>query len=172
MRKMICVLGFLLLVATSSLAQSTPKVEVSGGYSFQHANPGGIQGADPSGWDASLNWNFTKWLGVKGEFSGYYCCASQKEHNFLFGPQITLRHERHDVFFHGLVGGSHGSGTNFPTDTVTAWDLGAGLDLHLFHADRFALRVAQVDYFATRYAGTTQNNFRYSAGVVIRLGSK
>jgi hypothetical protein len=173
MWKTIFVFGLVLLGSVGAFAQTTPKEEAFGGYSVQQARPGGdTEGAASSGWNASLNYNLKNWLGAKADFSGYYCCASQREHNFLFGPQITLRHERHDIFFHALVGLSHGVGDNFTADTVPAWVLGGGLDVRLFHGERFAVRVAQIDYFGTHYGETAQHHFRYSGGVVFRFGTK
>jgi hypothetical protein len=173
MRKAICVFSLLLLSSLGAFAQTTPKVEVFAGYSLQHARPeGALEGANSSGWDASVNYNLRSWLGVKADFSGYYCCLAQREHNILFGPQVTLRHEHHDIFFHALVGVSHGIGDNFPEDTVPAWAVGGGLDVRPFHSDRFSLRVAQLDYLGTHYAEFAQHHFRYSGGFVFRFGSK
>jgi hypothetical protein len=168
-------LGCVLLLVPSGLyAQTRPVVELFGGYSFFKANPGhGLEGADASGWNASINWNFNRWLGIKADFDGHYCCdtPSRNEHNFLFGPQISIRTDRWTLFAHAMGGGSHGHVSNF-SDTVAAWALGGGIDVRPFHSERFALRLAQLDYVGTDYASEAQHNFRYSAGVVFRFGSR
>lgn len=56
------------------------------------------------------------------------------------------------------------------TDNAFAFALGGGLDVKV--NDNFAIRVAQVDYLGDKLGGQTGNNFRYSAGIVIRLGKR
>lgn len=157
-------------------AQTAPRVELYGGYSNLMASPGpGMFGANVSGWNASLNWSWTRWLGLKGDFDGHYCCTGkgQNEHNFLFGPQITVRTDRVNFFVHAIAGVSRGHASSF-SDTVPAWAAGVGVDVKIMKSERVALRLAQFDYLGTRYAGPTQeqHNFRYSAGLVFRFGAK
>ena len=56
------------------------------------------------------------------------------------------------------------------SDNDLAWALGGGADFDL--RGRFALRLIQVDYVATRFASSFQHHFRYSGGLVIRIGKK
>jgi hypothetical protein len=56
-----------------------------------------------------------------------------------------------------------------------ALSLGGGLDIGVGH--HFAIRAIQAEYLMTRFpnvAGTTvtQNNYRLSAGVVLRFGGR
>lgn len=169
-RNMLC-LGILLLVPSCALAQSTPRFEVFGGYSYLRANPGGLKGAHASGWEASLNWNWKNWLGVKADFDGHYCCDGQNEHNFLFGPQVTIRRNRADVFFHAMGGVSRGRATGF-SETPAAWDFGGGLDLKLKRYPRLAFRLIQADYLGTHYTAKAQHHFRYSGGIVFHFGKR
>src|SRR5262252_5421675 len=90
------ILSLALLTTACALAQaqkeSFQKVDLYGGYSYLHSNPGpGVNSADSSGWDTSLNFNVNRWFGIKADMSGAYCCSNQTEHNFLFGPQLTWR---------------------------------------------------------------------------------
>jgi hypothetical protein len=60
------------------------------------------------------------------------------------------------------------SGTQHPF----SMSVGGGLDVNV--SDHFAIRVAEVDYFLTRYTNpitstNNQNNFRYLAGAVFRF---
>jgi opacity protein-like surface antigen len=174
MRTTLVLAGLLLLLPSGASAQEAPTVEVFGGYSYLRANPqGGFVGSNASGWNASLAWNWNKWLGVKADFTGTYCCEGQGErkHDFLFGPQLNFRRKSANFFVHGLVGVSHGNAPAVPfSDTVLAWAGGGGVDIRL--SERFSLRVAQVDYFGTNYANTMQHHLRYSGGVVFKFGKK
>lgn len=174
MRKTLVLAGLLALLPCSAVAQDTPKAEVFGGYSYLRANPeGGFIGSNASGWNASAAWNWNKRLGIKADVAGTYCCTGQgqRKHDFLFGPQLNFRRKSANIFFHGLVGVSHGNAPAVSfSDTVLAWAGGGGVDIRL--RERFAVRVAQVDYFGTRYAGVLQHHFRYSGGLVIKFGRK
>jgi hypothetical protein len=163
-----------ILSATSFSQASDPKWELFGGYSYLRSNPGGgSDSAHSHGWNASLDYNFTKHLGVKADIDGHYCCDGEKEHNFLFGPQLQFKVKNSRVFAHALAGVSHGSAPlgNF-SDTVFAYALGGGFDYPLGHQKRWALRLAQVDYLGTHYADNFQHNFRYSGGIVFDFGKR
>jgi opacity protein-like surface antigen len=174
MRKMLVVAGLLALWPCAAIAQDTPKVEVYGGYSYLRANPqSGFVGSNASGWNASAAWNWNKRLGLRADVSGHYCCTNQgqRTHDFLFGPQLNFRRKSANIFFHGLMGISHGNApaASF-SDTVLAWAGGGGVDIHW--TERVSVRIAQVDYFGTHYAGVMQHHFRYSIGVVYKFGGK
>ncbi len=168
--------GFFVLVALTSvplLAQEESKVDVFGGYSYMHVSPGnGAEGANTNGWEAQATANLTEILGVTADFDGHYGDVfgiGGHDYNFLFGPTLFHRTEKVTPFAHVLFGGSH-AGANGFSDTAFAWAIGGGLDWNI--KPSIAVRIGQFDYLATHFAGTTQNNFRYSAGVVFRLGSQ
>ncbi len=170
MTRSLLITTFLVLCvcAIPGFAQDS-KVDVFAGYSFLHTSPGsGLNSADAHGWEASLTYNWKRWLGLKADFDGHYCC-DQSLHNFLFGPQINLGHGKLSPFVHGLAGVSHGSAAGV-TDDAFAWAVGGGLDIKA--NDSIAIRIGQVDYLGTHFSGYTQNNFRFSAGLVLRFGSK
>ena len=172
MRKHILHLTILALLCSFAVGQSAPRVDVFGGYSYLRSAPGsGISGANGNGWDASLNWNWKSMIGLKADVSGSYCCNGQREHNFLFGPQLTFRGDRANFFVHGLGGVSHGTASGF-SDNAVAWAFGGGVDWKVRHFHGLALRLAQVDYLGTKYGGATQHNFRYSTGLVFSFGGK
>jgi len=54
------------------------------------------------------------------------------------------------------------------SETAFAWAIGGGVDWNL--KERLAIRLGQFDYLPTYFGSTTQNNIRYSAGVVFRPG--
>jgi hypothetical protein len=119
--------------------------------------------------------------------------VNQHLYNFLFGPTVTGRFGNHAVFGHALFGAARsslGGGISIPiiggvstgvsSATAFAMALGGGFDLGL--SPHFAIRPAQVDYLYTKFdaidalagglstsSSGHQNNFRYSAGIVIRF---
>ena len=172
LRRHILFLGILALLSACALGQSTPRFDAFGGYSYLHSDPGsGLSRANASGWGASLNWNFNHRLGLKADLSGSYCCGGQREHNFLFGPQVSFRGGRTNFFVHGLGGVSHGNPSGV-SGNVAAWALGGGLDWKFTPHSRLALRLVQADYLGTQYASATQNTFRLTTGLVFSFGGK
>jgi hypothetical protein len=174
-KKSLLLICIVLILSISSFTQTTdPKWELFAGYSYLRSNPGGgNDAADSHGWNASLDYNFTNHWGVKGDIDGHYCCDSQKEHNFLFGPQLQFKVDKSRIFLHAMAGVSHGDApaAHF-SDTVFAYALGGGFDYPLGSKKRWALRLAQVDYLGTHYADHIQHNFRYSGGIVFDFGKR
>ena len=88
-----------------------------------------------------------------------------------FGPVVRFtNHSKVTPFAHALFGGVHGSassGSFGAGETDFSWAAGGGIDVGLNH--RFAVRLAQADFLQTRFGSTSQNNFRYSAGIVIKF---
>jgi opacity protein-like surface antigen len=96
---------------------------------------------------------------------------------YLFGPRIVLHRGKAEPFVHALFGGARGYykiPTAEVTDNAFAFALGGGLDVKV--NNNFAIRAAQVDYLGYKLdflrAKLYQNNFRYSAGIVICLGKR
>ncbi|HEY7180423.1 MAG TPA: hypothetical protein VIC84_03340, partial [Blastocatellia bacterium] len=94
---------------------------------------------------------------------------------FLFGPRLTLIRGKAEPFVHGLLGVARFSSdisspviTGSGDDNAFAFALGGGVDVKVHK--HFAIRIAQLDYLGARGGGGKFNSFRYSAGVVIRLG--
>ncbi len=145
-----------------------------GGYQYTRISPGGgISGENFNGWNAAVTGNVNRWLGVTGDFSGAYkdiSGVSVKQHTFLVGPTIASHSsDKFTPFVHALFGGAHASGSGFggsSSDTAFAMALGGGVDMGVRN---FAIRLGQFDYLLTRFGGTSQNNFRYSAGIVFQF---
>jgi opacity protein-like surface antigen len=170
-------------LAIPAAAQNTPQAEIFGGYSYLRLNPGqGISGENiPAGWHASVAGNVNDWFGIVGEISGHYKDiggVSANAHAFTFGPRFSSRsNEKFTPFAHATFGGTRiGAGLGGgASDTAFTWTLGGGVDVKA--SDRVAVRITQFDYVATRFdvtgtGATWQHNFRWSAGVVLRVGSK
>src|SRR5512140_1626927 len=167
--KRACLVVLLACVCVAQVSAQTPKFDFFGGYSFVHSDPNGLESGNAHGWEASLNYNWNSWLGLKADFDGHYCC-DQTMHNFLFGPQISLGHGKLAPYVHGLVGASHGTSTGGFSDTVLGFALGGGVDWKV--RSSWSWRVVQVDYLGTRYGDETQNNVRLSTGLVWHWGKK
>jgi hypothetical protein len=172
MRKVIGLLALVLLATLQALAQANSQFDIFGGYSYLHVSPGnGLPGANTNGWEAQATGNLNEYIGVTADFDGHYGSVfgiNGHDYNFLFGPTLSYRTDKVTAFGHVLFGGSHAGAAGF-SDTAFAWAIGGGVDWNL--QKRFAIRLGQFDYLPTHFRSTTQNNVRYSAGVVFRLGT-
>ena len=157
LRKMLLMFGLLVLVSLPARAQD--KAEIFGGYSYVRSS-----GVNLNGWNASGQYKFTDWLGGVGDFGGYYGSGSST-YTYLFGPQVSMP-SRVSPFGHLLVGGAHFSAgpVGFSSFSLA---VGGGVDVGI--TDRFSWRAAQADYLLTQFGGGSQNNFRFSTGIVFRF---
>ena len=106
---------------------------------------------------------------------------------FLFGPRFTKRSRYVSGFVQGLFGGlrmtdelaagilAEPFSTEDPTlellsrkKTAFSMGLGGGFDINV--GSGVAIRPFQVDYLPYRLNGRWRHNFRYKAGVVLRMG--
>ncbi len=95
----------------------------------------------------------------------------------VFGPRAAVPARKTSLFAQGLIGVTHGSGSEFPhggslvsSANSFAFDLGAGADYPL--AKRVLLRIVQAEYLRTSLpnnASDWQNNLRLSAGVTLKF---
>ncbi len=193
MRKFLLGAFFVLMVPLVATAQPEyPPAEVFGGYSYLRANP---EEFNLNGWNASVTGNVTDWFGIEGDFSGHYGHPSDEfgtirdifinQHTFMVGPKLAYRAGSITPFAHFLIGGARaGTRNDIDFTRFSDWALatvvGGGVDINLSRS--VAVRVAQADWLMTRFntepdipfhtQNERQNNFRFSAGIVIKLGSK
>jgi Outer membrane protein beta-barrel domain len=163
-RKLLLVLGLFFLASLSAQAQD--KVEVFGGYSFLHFNTS--PSANLNGWEISGQYKFTDWLGGVADIDGHYGSISglsTSTYTYLFGPQVSWP-ARVSPFGHLLLGGAHNSTAGFGNSSFSM-ALGGGIDTRI--TDQFYWRIIQGDYLLTQLGGRSQNNFRFSTGIVIRF---
>ena len=181
-------------MAVCSFAQDVPKAEIFGGYSYFSAD---IRETVPfqtnpkdrislNGWNAALTGYMNRFFGITADFGGNYgspeisgSTLDTSIHTYMFGPQIAFRSERASVFGRALFGGAKVKADNpiignVVEDNGFAWGVGGGIDFGL--SKNFAIRPAQFDYIWTKAKPTglpdpdqAQNNYRYSAGVVLRF---
>jgi hypothetical protein len=190
-----CVVFFSALVAQ---AQIPTGGNVFFGYSYSHGNAFTSNLSSPatpinpgigmSGWEASLEGKYLPWIGVVADFDWHYgshtvsqCpvpgCTSGatsfrlngSRHEIMFGPRASISIGKYTPFAQFLLGVTHqtDSGRNQSnSDTAFATAIGGGLDYKLIKG--VAARV-QLDSVHTRLFGGTQNNFRFSTGLLFRF---
>ncbi len=181
-----------LLFAMPSHAQG---VELFGGYSFVRApvtfvvTPQGacvITGCVPltrppklhlNGWEVVGAFRVLGPLALAADYSdtsGSFQGARTHLKTYLVGPQLRFPGPI-SPFAHFLVGGAHESTTSSVGASITsaparnafATTLGGGLDLKVLPF--ISLRPIQVDYLLTHFNSNAQNQFRYSAGILLRF---
>ena len=188
----------LAVVATAApvAAQSTPKVELSGGYQFLNFSLDGQNEAMPLGWYFDVAGNLTPMLGVVFQVGGNYktfdesatiagvtaaASADLKVHEFLGGVRMNFRSNRAIVpFGQFLVGAVNGSVKVSGSATIpgqapitfnqensgTDFGLQAGGGVNFGLTDAIGLR-AGADYQHVFAEGDGANLFRFHIGVVI-----
>ncbi len=158
------------------------------GYSYYNTDLSSIDRANTNGWEASLEGKVLPFLGIVADFDSHYgsqnfpagnvpgpCpsigCpvsfnANVAEHNFLFGPRVSVPVGKFRPFAEAMFGVGHVNANAAGSDTSFATALGGGLDYRLIRL--VAWRI-QGDYVETRFFGTHQNNVRLSTGIVIHF---
>jgi opacity protein-like surface antigen len=125
-----------------------------------------------------------------GDYSEQYAYKKQQT-TFLFGPRLSCRYDRFRLFGHVLLGGNHENseytyGFNDTTANVHFTDphkysatnfaiaYGGGLDISI--NKWLSVRPVQVDAISTFHglkdvSGANNPQFRYSGGILFKLGS-
>jgi len=167
-----------------------------------HPNISGFTSFNVFGGGGGVVYNFTPLIGIKMDLDGYTQGSGKKFFQdgqllgnvsgnlftYLFGPQIKKHSGKFQPFGQALFGGAHtnlganicklegclsGSGSN----NGFAMEYGLGLDIPITHS--IQLRPVEVDYLYTHFGSnhiagfsTSQNNFKYFAGVNFTFGGK
>jgi hypothetical protein len=125
----VLIVGVVMLTGLAAMAQDAPKFEAAVDYSYarygaSHQFAGSYS---LNGGGGALDFNFTKYLGIKMDLQGYgsntqrftavagssVCplgCSANIQGNlftYLFGPQIGIRTGKIRPFGHVLLGGAH-----------------------------------------------------------------
>ena len=174
------ILAIALLLGTAAFAQdSDHKIEITGDYSYIHANPQNnniIPTFSLNGGGGSGAFYFSKYIGIEGEFEGYgsythnvnhsrpgSCLASGNLFTYNVGPIVKFRTSHVEPFVEALFGGAH---SNFygniysvcpgctvlsksPSNNAFDFIIGGGVDIPL--GEHFVIRPAQFDYLLTRF---------------------
>jgi opacity protein-like surface antigen len=179
----------LLLVLVAAASVASAQIPTSGnvffGYSYYNTDISSVGSANTNGWEASVEGKVIPWVGVVADFDSHYgsqnfpvscpvagvVCAPPNaditEHNFLFGPRVSISISKFRPFAEALFGAGHVDVNNgIGSNTSFATALGGGLDYKIIKP--LAWRI-QGDYVQTRFFSTTQNNVRISTGLVLRF---
>src|SRR5712692_9855028 len=167
MRKLAGITLLFLLFSLGAMAQEY-KGEVFGGYQYSN-----LDGTSLNGWNTAVTGNLKDWFGVTADFSGAYKSAGGvdfRNYTYTFGPTISTAHNQSfRLFAHGLFGGFHDSaafGGSSGSGNGFAMMFGGGVDARV--KPHVAVRLGQFDWMSFRAnGGSSNNNFRYSGGVVL-----
>jgi hypothetical protein len=164
----------------------TPKLELSGGYTYRKFYfPNGTT-VGMKGWYGSVDYNIFSRLGVSVEASGVRknrgLPGDTTIYSFLVGPQIyPLGHRNLTPFVHVLFGEGYYrnvvpsfGGFTGPVQTITTstWQAGGGVDFYI--KKHLGIRVFEADYGTIKVFGhpIDRGSGRVSFGVVYRFGGK
>ena len=171
MKRHLVLLTLGLLVACPAFAQQRtsgiPLAEVFGGVSYFRA--GVTQGSNLAGWQAAIDYNLSKHVGVVLDFGGQYKSVDGTTlslYQYMFGPRFKHRAGRVTVFAHGLVGGD---AAHIPGSTQGAFAAGLGGGLDVNAGRLVAIRVFQVDWIHDHTRDVWTHNLRGAVGVVFKL---
>jgi Outer membrane protein beta-barrel domain len=187
-------IGFVLLFGSAAFAQSDPKVEVSGNYSYMRFNPENsniISSFSLNGGGGAFAYFFTDLIGIKAEFEGYGSTqrtlaatgTTVQANLFTYnvGPFVKYRHGRFQPFGEAMFGGAHsnayvnicnvsGACIGSPSNNAFDFIIGGGVDIPV--TPTISIRPAEIDFVLTRFGNAytggnnNQSNLRYQAGVV------
>ena len=202
------------LYVIPAFADDAPKAEIFGEYSYLRFNPTlpGINNRSFNGGGGGITFNLNNYFGIKAELMGYgstnYTIPANTPipgsgglatiapittqgnmFTYLFGPQVSYRTSKANIFGELLFGGSNsngyaniaeafnGVGGNVASGTQHPFTMafGGGLDVKV--SKNVAIRPIELDWILTRYTNpftdtNNQNSFRYTAGIVFYLGGK
>jgi hypothetical protein len=178
-----------------------PKVEIFGGYQYFHNGQLHIAGQDVpnssenwNGWDTSVTGNFTKHLGVTGDFSGNYKTFDNvagsgvnvdgRLYTFAGGPVVSYdAGGKINPFVHALFGGAHASASaagQSLSHNVFIMMFGGGVDAKVakhikirpiefdwiyYHSGSFNVNISGFEV-GTLPSFSQANNVRITSGIV------
>jgi hypothetical protein len=159
--------------AWPSAAQEMPRIQVFGGYSYTRYDTPSFGFSDTTGLNGytfSPAYNLIRGFGVAAELSGQYKTGANLR-DVAVGPQFLYARGNMLLFGRLLFGEARSlvqvGGPQ--EDSARVIIGGGGLDYNI--TSRFAIRAFQVDYVHTNLFNTTQDNLRFSTGLVYRWGT-
>jgi opacity protein-like surface antigen len=188
------ILGAMVTSGIAAYAQeaTTPLIETGLDYTFTRVNPGGnLTSYNSNGGSGFVEYNLNHVVGLVADLGANYIgnvngfAVDNTAFTYLFGPRFNWRRSRLTFYMQTLVGGERFSNAYDPgspspvlgtSENTFAAAIGGGVDYRL--TDHLAIKPIQVEYFMTQLPSSfanvneVQNNLRYSAGIVFRVGSK
>ncbi len=170
--RLVLLVTFAILWPTALWAAEAPRIQVFGGYSrlqFDSKSLGFTSNTGLNGGTGSVAFNLLPYFGAVGEFS-IESGPNIRSRDWLLGPQVMYSKWNALFFGHALFGKAE---TRVTTSVVVeenarATVLGGGVDIPF--ANRFSVRVVQVDYLRTHQLNVDQNDVKFSTGIVFHLG--
>jgi len=190
MRKILLLVLLALMWGVYAVAQDQPKGELGVGYDYLKADadlPSASTQTNsvPAGFFADGTYYFTRLLGLTADFQYHHKSfnggGTGSFFSFHGGPRIKGHMGKAEPFAHALFGVTHDSFTavsgTSTSDNAFSLKIGGGLDVAV--ARHFAIRLAEANYYMTKFGATSpgnfndkldtrQNNFTFGAGIVIR----
>jgi hypothetical protein len=154
----------LLMLSAAASAQIPTKGNIFFGYSYNRADFNAAGHSNLNGWEGSLEGKFLPWVGLVADISGHYG-SHDSVYNVIFGPRVSVTVGKFTPFAHALLGVGHFS-SNSSSDTSFSDALGGGIDYRVFHGIGWRF---QGDALQTRFFGNTQDDFRFSTGIVLHF---
>jgi Outer membrane protein beta-barrel domain len=175
MRRLTWLLPVVLFFCVPAKAQETPEWELSGGYSHFFANVGN-NSFDLHGGGGAIQQNTNNWFGGKLEINGFGGDTSGMHvtmQTYTFGPVFSYRKfERITPFANVQLGAIHASaGYLGISESATKFLVAPGGGVDIGVNRRSAVRL-QGNYVSTNFLNDRQNNFQFSAQLVVRIGHK
>lgn len=176
--------ALLLLVLLSSAFASAqvPSGNIFFGYSHGSTGLSNNGNTGLNGWEGTLEGKIIPFVGLVADINGQYGSTSAfptsngslvhvsaSEYNVFFGPRVSVTVKRFRPFAEALAGVSHVgvSGNGYSaSDTALGYALGGGLDYKFWGPLGWRF---QGDFIQTRFFGTTQNDGRFSTGIVLHF---
>lgn len=152
------------LMIGGAAAQVPTKGDVFFGYSYNNADFNAAGRSNLNGWEGSLEGKFAPWVGVVADLSGHYGSGASV-HNVIFGPRISVPIGKFTPFAHVLVGVGHISDGSV-SNTSFSDAFGGGIDYRMIHGLGWRF---QLDALQTRFFSATQDDVRFSTGIVLRF---
>jgi hypothetical protein len=171
---------------SNARAQETPRVEISGGYSYMDSSLNGTNGTHihMNGGGITATENLNRWFGGRIEVNGYVgnetvlvsgvpTNKSVTAQTVTYGPVFSYRRSQRIIpFAHVQVGVVHG-GIFYQDISAPAWKFalapGGGFDFNLNRKTTIRL---DGEYLTTRFLNQWQFNAVASAGIVLRFGHR
>lgn len=173
-------------------AQSTPTIDLFGGYSYLHLQvpSSGVtlpqnQSFALQGWDASFSIQLFHHFSAEADVSGHQNnnCGGISDlkcddFSYMFGPRITFGDHSSKItaFAHGLVGRDQADilGLNDQTFSDTSIAIAGGGGLQYWFMRRVGVQLGPIDALYTNHltdvGASSQLTYRASAGLAFRFG--
>jgi outer membrane immunogenic protein len=171
---------------TGKTQSNVALLEVSFAYSYlrSNANPGQCGCFNMNGGNVEGALHLYRGFSAVADFNGENTGSVNNGGrglsliSFTAGPSFSFSfHSRFAPFAQGLFGAAHGFNSYFPvtagpTGAATGFAMNAGGGFDVRIARHMAIRPIEADYFLTRLpngVNGSENNFRLSAGIVLRF---